>query len=93
MYPILLVPLALMLFKRLRHLYLFLYIWGVFTILATLKGLVQLYIGLDPGEQFWIDTVGGITHLINGQLRVFPFLVMLDNLEQHKLLQEQSAYW
>jgi hypothetical protein len=73
MYPILLVPLALMLFKRLRHLYLFLYIWGVFTILATLKGLVQLYIGLDPGEQFWIDTVGGITHLINGQLRVFSF--------------------
>jgi len=73
MYPILLVPLALMLFNRLRHLYLFLYIWGVFTILATLKGLQQLYLGLDPGEQYWIDTVGAITHILNGQLRVFSF--------------------
>lgn len=73
MYPILMVPLTLMLFRRLRWLYLFLYIWAVFTILATLKGLQQLYIGLDPAEQFWIDTVGGITHIINGQLRVFGF--------------------
>ncbi|RLD44718.1 MAG: O-antigen ligase domain-containing protein [Bacteroidetes bacterium] len=73
LYPILLVPLGLMLFNRLRFLYLFLYIWGVFTILGTLKGLMQLYIGLDAGEQFWIDTVGGITHLINGELRVFSF--------------------
>jgi len=73
LYPILLVPLGLMLFKRVRYLYLFLYIWGVFTILGTLKGLMQLYIGLDGGEQFWIDTVGGITHIVNGELRVFSF--------------------
>jgi len=73
MYPVLLLPIALMLLKRLRHLYLLLYIWGIFTILATLKGLQQYYIGLDPGEQFWIDTVGGITHIINGKLRVFSF--------------------
>jgi len=73
LYPILLVPLGLMLFKRIRYLYLFLYIWGVFTILGTLKGLMQLYIGLDGGEQFWIDTIGGITHLVNGELRVFSF--------------------
>ena len=73
MYPILLVPLALLLLRRVRYLYLFLYIWGVFTILGTLKGLMQLYIGLDAGEQFWIDTVGGVTHIINGELRVFSF--------------------
>lgn len=73
LYPILTVPLVLLLFKRLRYLYMFLYIWGVFTILATLKGMQQLYIGLDGGEQFWIDTVGGITHILSGQLRVFSF--------------------
>lgn len=73
LYPVLLVPLGLILFKRLRYLYLFLYIWGVFTIIGTLKGLMQLYIGLDAGEQFWMDTVGGVTHLINGELRVFSF--------------------
>ncbi len=73
LYPILLMPLVLLLFKRLRYLYIFLYVWGIFTILGTLKGLQQLYIGLDLGEQFWIDTIGGITHVINGNLRVFSF--------------------
>ncbi len=73
MYPILLVPLALMLFKRLRYLFVFLYVWGFFTILGTLKGLQQLYIGLDFAEQFWLDTIGAVTHIINGQLRVFSF--------------------
>jgi hypothetical protein len=73
LYPILTLPLVLLLFKRLRYLYMFLYIWGTFTILASLKGLQQLYIGLDGGEQFWLDTVGGITHMLNGKLRVFSF--------------------
>lgn len=73
MYPVLLLPLALMLFKRLRYLYMFLYVWGIFTILGTLKGLQQLYFGLDPAEQFWIDTIGAVTHLLDGKLRVFSF--------------------
>ncbi len=73
MYPVLMLPLGLLLFNRLRYLYLFLYIWGTFTILGTLKGLQQLYLGLDYAEQFWIDTVGGVTHIILGQLRVFSF--------------------
>lgn len=73
LYPILMMPLVLLLFKRLKYLYMFLYVWGIFTILGTLKGLQQLYVGLDGGEQFWIDTIGGITHVINGNLRVFSF--------------------
>jgi hypothetical protein len=73
LYPLLLVPLGLLLLKRLRFLYLFLYIWGTFTILGLIKGVMQLYVGLDAGEQYWIDTVGGITHMINGELRVFSF--------------------
>jgi len=73
LYPLLLVPLGLLIFNRLRHLYGFLIFWAAFSLLATLKGLQQKYIGLDYAEQFWLDTVGAITHIINGQLRIFSF--------------------
>ena len=73
LYPLLLVPLALLIFNRLRHLYGFLIFWAAFSLLATLKGLQQKYIGLDYAEQYWLDTVGAITHIINGKLRIFSF--------------------
>jgi len=73
LYPLLLVPLSLLIFNRLRHLYGFLIFWAVFSLLATLKGLQQKYIGLDPAEQYWLNTVGYITHVINGKLRIFSF--------------------
>ncbi len=73
LYPLLIIPLAFILFNRLRHLATFLYIWGIFAILGTLNGLKQYYIGLDPYEQWWLDNIGGITHMIFGQLRVFSF--------------------
>ena len=73
LYPLLLVPLGLLIFNRLRHLYGFLIFWAVFSLLATLKGLQQKYIGLDYAEQYWLNTVGAITHIINGKLRIFSF--------------------
>ncbi|MBC8319540.1 MAG: O-antigen ligase family protein [Bacteroidetes bacterium] len=73
LYPLLLVPLALLVFNRLRFLYLLLYIWGIFTILGTLKGAQQLYIDLDGAEKYWLDTVGAVTHLIDNRLRSFSF--------------------
>ena len=73
LYPLLAVPLALLIFNRLRHLYGFLIFWALFSLLATLKGLQQKYIGLDFAEQHWLDTVGAITHIINGKLRIFSF--------------------
>ncbi len=73
LYPLLLVPLSLLIFNRLRHLYGFLIFWAVFSLLATLKGLQQKYIGLDYAEQYWLNTVGYITHVINGKLRIFSF--------------------
>ncbi len=73
LYPLLLVPLGLLIFNRLRHLYGFLIFWAVFSLLATFKGLQQKYIGLDYAEQYWLDTVGAITHIINGKLRIFSF--------------------
>ena len=73
LYPLLIIPLALLIFTRLRHLYGFLIFWAVFSLLATLKGLQQKYIGLDYAEQYWLNTIGYITHIINGKLRIFSF--------------------
>ncbi len=73
LYPLLVVPLALLIFVRLRHLYGFLLFWAAFSLLATLKGLQQKYIGLDFAEQHWLNTIGYITHIINGKLRIFSF--------------------
>jgi len=73
LYMLLLIPLSFMIFNRLRFLYAFLYLWGIFSILATLKGLQQLYIGPDSAEQYWLDTVGAVTHILFGELRVFSF--------------------
>ncbi|MCK9448469.1 MAG: O-antigen ligase family protein [Bacteroidales bacterium] len=73
LYMLLLVPLGFMIFNRLRFMMTFLYLWGIFSILATLKGLQQLYLGLDYAEQHWMDTVGFVTHILFGELRVFSF--------------------
>jgi hypothetical protein len=73
LYMLLLIPLSFLIFNRLRFVYIFLYLWGTFSILGTLKGLQQLYIGPDSAEQFWLDTIGGVTHILFGELRVFSF--------------------
>lgn len=73
LYPLLMIPLGFLIFNRLRHLYGFLLFWGIFSLLASLKGLQQQYLGLDFAEQYWLNTVGAITHIINGKLRIFSF--------------------
>lgn len=50
-----------------------LYIWGVFSILATLNGMKQLFIGVDAAEQAWLDGGAAQTHVLFGKLRVFSF--------------------
>lgn len=67
-------PLVLMLMRQPRYMEIYLYIWGSFTLLATLKGAQQLIIGLDPFEQKWLDDGAFSTHLLFGKLRVFSFL-------------------
>ncbi|WP_397446201.1 O-antigen ligase family protein [Polaribacter sp. R77954] len=51
----------------------FLYVWGVFSILATLKGFVQMVFGVDYAEKAWLDNGGAETHILFGKLRVFSF--------------------
>lgn len=73
LYPLLLIPIAILVFSKLKNLYGFLLFWAIFSLLASLKGLQQKYIGLDYAEQYWLNTVGAITHIINGKLRIFSF--------------------
>ncbi len=73
LYSLLTVPLVFILFRRVKYLNLFLYMWGVISILGSLKGFQQVYIGLDFAEQRWLNEVGYITHVLFGELRVFSF--------------------
>lgn len=56
--------------ERIRMVFL---VWGVFSLLGTLKGSMQLWIGVDPFEKAWLDGGGAITHVLFGRLRVFSF--------------------
>ncbi len=68
-----LIPLALLLIDTRKKLDYFLYVWGAFSVLATLKGMMQLFIGVDAAEQAWLDGGGAETHLLFGKLRIFSF--------------------
>ena len=51
----------------------FLKIWAVLALIATLKGMQQKLLGPDPWEQAWLNGGGNLTHMLFGQLRVFSF--------------------
>lgn len=74
LYMFISIPLAFLLFNKVRDLNILLYIWGIFTILVSLKGMMQLYLGLDWAEQNWLNNGGAETHILFGKLRVFSFL-------------------
>jgi hypothetical protein len=74
LYMFLLVPLTLLFINSNKKLDFFLYVWGVFSILASLKGIMQLKIGLDSAEQGWLNEGNYKTHILFGKLRVFSFL-------------------
>jgi hypothetical protein len=67
------IVLTFMLINTNKKLDTFLYVWGAFSILATLKGIVQMVFGVDAAEQAWLDRGGAVTHILFGKLRVFSF--------------------
>jgi hypothetical protein len=73
LYMLLTVPLVMMLMNKYRNLNTFLYLWAIISIIATIKGVIQLKIGLDPWEQKWINAGAYTTHILFGKLRVFSF--------------------
>jgi O-Antigen ligase len=74
LYMILLTPLTLIFINTNRKLDFFLYVWGTFSILASLKGVMQMKFGVDRAEQAWLDEGNYKTHVLFGKLRVFSFL-------------------
>ena len=73
-YMFMMVPLTLLFINNYRKLDMFLYVWGAFSILASLKGVMQLQVGLDSAEQAWLNDGNFKTHILFGRLRVFSFL-------------------
>lgn len=74
LYMFLMIPLTLLYIDNDRKLNIFFYIWAFCSILVTLKGIMQLKLGVDPWEQAWLDEGSYKTHILFGKLRVFSFL-------------------
>jgi len=73
LYQFLSIPLIIILFSKPKDLNLFFTIWGILSILATLKGLQQYFFGVDIFEQRWLDGGAYKTHILFGKLRIFSF--------------------
>jgi hypothetical protein len=73
LYMLLTVPLIFIVFNKRNDLELFFKIWAVLSLLGTLKGLMQKFIGPDPWEQAWLNSGGDVTHVLFGNLRIFSF--------------------
>lgn len=73
LYMLLTVPLTFIIFNKKRDLDLFFKILAVLSLLGTLKGIIQKFIGPDPWEQAWLNGGGNVTHVLHGKLRVFSF--------------------
>jgi len=73
LYMLLTVVLVFVLLNKYKYLMIFLYLWCILESLGSIKAMIQVYIGLDPFEQYWLDTVGSSTHLLFGELRAFSF--------------------
>ncbi|MEM1055225.1 MAG: O-antigen ligase family protein [Bacteroidota bacterium] len=74
LYPVLAVPLFLLLIRKTRDLDRLLWLWLAFSVLGVLWGAKQKLIGLDGAEQAWLNVPGNLsTHLLFGKLRVFSF--------------------
>lgn len=73
LYQWMIVPLLFILFDKPKDLKLFFIIWGFMSLLGTLKGCQQLFLGVDPFEQKWLDNGGSLTHVLFGKLRIFSF--------------------
>lgn len=69
-----------MLINRLRYVKHILLILSILVLLASLKALIQKYIGFDPLERAWLDQGGAKTHIIATGTRYFSFFTDAGNL-------------
>lgn len=74
LYMMLIVPLTLLFIDTNRKLNIIFVVWGIFSILATLKGIMQVNFGVDAWESQWLNDGNAKTHILFGKLRAFSFL-------------------
>jgi len=74
LYMMLIIPLTLLLVDSTRKLDMIFLIWGIFSILVSIKGIMQVKFGVDPWERAWLDAGNAKTHILFGKLRAFSFL-------------------
>jgi len=72
-YMLMTVILVFLLLDKYKYFKTFLYMWAFFEVAGSLKAMVQIYVGLDPYEQYWLNVIGYSTHVLFGQLRAFSF--------------------
>jgi len=73
LYMIQLIILTTLLLNDPKEMMLFVKTWIVWSVIACLWGLKQLYFGVNHAEQLWLDAGAYKTHLLFGRLRVFSF--------------------
>lgn len=59
--------------KNYKFIYWFLILWGILTLLATIKGYSQKKYGFDSGEMAWLLSGGMRTHFLHTGIRYFSF--------------------
>lgn len=62
-----------LLFDKSKQIKYFLYVWGGFILLATVKVYIQRNQGFDSYELAWLWSVGARTHFIHSGIRYFSF--------------------
>src|SRR6202012_3686491 len=67
------VTMCYILLRKYKDVDTFLLIVVIFSLIATVNGMKQLYIHPSPGEQKFLDEGGAVTHILWGKLRVFSF--------------------
>lgn len=74
LYMLLIVPLTLLFIDTNKKLDVVFILWGILSLMATAKGIMQDTIGVDFAERKWLNEGNALTHILHGKLRVFSFL-------------------
>ncbi len=72
-YQVLSIPLAFLVFNKKRDINLFLTLIIFLSVLGAVYGIKQMVIGVDAGENRWLEAGAKKTHILNGKLRIFSF--------------------
>ncbi|WP_192901999.1 O-antigen ligase family protein [Mucilaginibacter psychrotolerans] len=73
LYMIQLVILTLLLLNDPKELKIFFKVWIIWSVIACLWAMKQLYLGVNHYEQIWLDAGAYKTHILFGRLRAFSF--------------------